>query len=176
MNNYNRSSTRLPDYYYSSSGAYFVTVCVKDRKQSLSSMVGEGVQLTHEGTIVKKTWDDLPNHYINIMLDEFVIMPNHIHGIIWVRDESTVKKVGAGLRPAPTKPIKFHGLPEIVRGLKSFSSRRINEYRGTKGSPFWQRNYYEHIIRDDDDLTQHRKYIQDNPLKWTLDEYYRIKA
>ena len=167
-----RRSIRLPYYDYSQSGAYFVTVCVKDRKCVLSKVVDETTQLSSEGEIVKAVWDGLPNHYTHVELDEFVVMPNHIHGIIWLADEPS-QPVGAGLRPAPTRPMKRHGLPEIVRALKSFSARRINELRGTKGTPFWQRNYYEHIIRDDEDLYQHQNYIRENPFRWALDEYYR---
>jgi hypothetical protein len=76
--------------------------------------------------------------------------------------------VGAGLRPAPTI-VNRYGLPEIIRAFKAFSSRRINELRGTPGIPIWQRNYYEHVIRDEEDLNQIREYIINNPLKWDLD-------
>jgi len=115
------------------------------------------------GKIVDKCWDDLPNHYPHIELDTFVIMPNHIHGIIMLHDD-----VGAGLKPAPTR--KRHGLPEIVRAFKTFSSRHINQIRDTTGTPVWQRNYYEHVIRDETSLNDIRQYIIDNPLRWENDE------
>ena len=88
-------------------------------------------------------------------------MPNHVHGIIIIRD------VGAGSEPAPTT--KRHGLPEIVRQFKTFSARRINRRRGTPGQPVWQRNYYEHIIRHEESLNRIRDYILTNPLRWNLD-------
>jgi len=98
-------------------------------------------------------------------LDVFVIMPNHIHGIIFLTD------VGAGLKPAPTVPAGHcHPLPEIVRGFKTFSSRKINELRNLSGTALWQRNYYEHVIRRDESLEKIREYIETNPLRWALDK------
>jgi len=98
-------------------------------------------------------------------LDAFVIMPNHIHGIIFLTD------VGAGLKPAPTVPAcHCHPLPEIVRGFKTFSSRKINELRNMSGTALWQRNYYEHVIRRDESLEKIREYIETNPLRWALDK------
>lgn len=89
-------------------------------------------------------------------------MPNHIHGIVTLADPT----VGAGLKPAP---IRRRGLPEVVRALKTFSARRINEARGTVGIPVWQRNYYEHVIRDDSELLHVREYIHNNPIEWEND-------
>jgi REP element-mobilizing transposase RayT len=107
-------------------------------------------------------WADLPQHYLNVKCDAFVIMPNHIHGIILLREFN----VGAGLKPAPTRR---HGLPEIVRALKTFSARRINEIRRTPGASVWQRNYYEHVVRNDDELLCIREYILNNPMRWDND-------
>jgi len=167
-----RHSTRSPHYEYAQPGAYFVTVCVKGRKCVLSTIHNEETELTSEGEIVMQVWQDLPVHYLHIELDEFVIMPNHVHEIIWITEDEP-PTVGAGLKPAPTKDTKRHGLSEIVRSFKTFSARRINEHRQTTGTPFWQRGCHDHIIRDDRDLHQHRQYIRQNPLKWHLDEYYR---
>jgi putative transposase len=113
--------------------------------------------LNDYGTLVKDCWHDLPRHYPNIELDAFVVMPNHVHGVVVL--------VGAGLRPAPTD----HPLTEVVRAFKSFSSRKINEVRGTLGLPIWQRGYYEHIVRDDKSLSRIREYIVNNPLRWEFD-------
>jgi REP-associated tyrosine transposase len=84
--------------------------------------------------------------------------------------------VGAGFKPAPTEStlLRRHGLPEIIRAFKTFSSRCINQLRRTSGTPVWQRNYYEHIIRNDDDLHEVRRYIDDNPARWAEDEYYKV--
>jgi len=115
-------------------------------------------------------WNELPCHYPHVELDVFVVMPNHIHGVLWLIDEGTV---GAGFKPAPTtistKPGARHGLPEIVRALKTFSSRRINDLRGTPGAAVWQRNYHEHVIRSEESLRQIRQYIADNPAHWADD-------
>ena len=141
--------------------------------QSTSQMA-----LNEFGEIVQYTWDDLPNHIAGIELDAFVIMPNHVHGIIVItgagleqKDRAGLEqKERAGLEPAPTGT---RILPEIVRQLKTFSARRINQRRGVQGLSVWQRNYYEHIIRDEKDLTRIREYIANNPVNWLSDENYR---
>jgi len=151
------------------------------------------MHLNEYGRIVRDVWFDLPNHVSNVVLDAFVVMPNHVHGIVVIVNGDVVgvgvdgtDSVGAGSEPAPTAttttpaptttaeptptPTKRHGLPEIVRQFKTFSARRINEHRGTTGKPVWQRNYYEHIIRDDASLNRIRQYILNNPIKWALDK------
>jgi len=155
-----RKSIRLKDYVYSQAGAYFVTSCVKEKECLFGQIVDENMILNEYGRIVLSCWNDLPNHYSHVRLDAFQIMPNHAHGIIFI--------VGAGLKPAPT-PTKRHGLPEIVRAFKTFSARRINESRRTPGESIWQRNYYDRIIRDDNELNRIREYIICNALKWDLD-------
>jgi putative transposase len=159
---HNRQSIRLRGYDYSRPGAYFITVCIQDRKQKLFGDVVGGAMVENDyGKIVCQCWNDLPVHYPHIRLDEFVVMPNHVHGIVVIRASASV---GAGLKPAPT-----NGLPEIVRALKTFSARRINEIRQTPGIPVWQRNYYDHIIRDDKSRYFIRQYIRNNPANWTAD-------
>jgi REP element-mobilizing transposase RayT len=124
---------------------------------------------------VNECWKDLPDHYGQVLLDEFVAMPNHVHGIIILNDNT----VGAGFKPAPTidnhdiqhrNSFKHHGLPEIIRAFKTFSARRINQARNTPGIPVWQRNYYEHVIRNEEDLNKVREYISTNPAGWDKDE------
>ncbi|MBI2680581.1 MAG: transposase [Candidatus Solibacter usitatus] len=100
-------------------------------------------------------WNALPDHYKNLTLDAFVVMPSHIHGIL-------ILDVRAGFKPA-------HALPEIVRALKTFSARRINAMRATPGQPVWQRNYFERIIRNEKELNETRHYIDDNPAHWDKD-------
>jgi REP element-mobilizing transposase RayT len=108
----------------------------------------------------------LPNHYSHIDLDEYVVMPNHFHGIVWIRGDGR-----AGLKPAPTadRP-RAHPLSEIVRAFKTFSARRINQMRSTPGMPVWQRDYYERVVRNERELNAIREYIQTNPLRWHLDK------
>ncbi|MCI0520035.1 MAG: transposase [Chloroflexi bacterium] len=119
--------------------------------------------LNENGRIVKACWDDLPSHYAHVELGAFVVMPNHMHGIIILRDEASVGAgyVGAGLRPAATR-----AKTEIVRALKSFSARRINQMQNAAGAPVWQRNYYEHIIRNESEWQQIADYIENNPARW----------
>jgi len=125
--------------------------------------------LNEFGNIVQCAWDDLINHVSGISLDTFVIMPNHVHGIIRI--------IGAGLEPAPTITTatpKQLSLPEIIRQFKTFSARRINAIRHVRGNPVWQRNYYDHIIRDEKSLYGIRKYIRENPLHWRDDSENHI--
>jgi putative transposase len=169
----------------------------------------ERMFINEAGRIVEDCWVDLPNHYSNLELDAFVVMPNHVHGILVILDDelhsvraglgpapttvradfgpapTTVRAglgpapttVRAGLGPAPTTvrvdfgpaPTRHYPLSEIVRAFKSFSSRKINEMRSTPGRPVWQRNYYEHIIRDGRSLERIREYIDTNPQRWSLD-------
>ena len=134
------------------------------------------------GELVRRCWDRLPQHYGHVSVDAFVIMPNHVHGIIVLMsaDVADVADVGAGFKPAPTptatrssvpatKPPR-HALSEVVRAFKTFSARRLNSLRGTPGQPVWQRNYYEQIIRSEGELERIREYIVRNPSDWERDE------
>ena len=168
---HHRRSIRLKGYDYAQPGAYFVTICTFQRQCLFGDVADGELYLGEFGHIVLQCWGDLVNHYPNVILDVFITMPNHVHGIVVLGDAATERPVGAGLKPAlPTPaPTKLLGLPEIVRGFKSFSSRRINETRNTPGVPVWQRNYYEHVIRDAQELDAVRHYISDNPAKWARD-------
>ena len=161
-----RKSLRLRNYDYNQAGAYFVTVVVKGRTSIFGEVVGEEVKLNEYGEIVEISWLDLPNHYEHISLDSFIIMPNHIHGIVVISD-TEANGVGAGLKPAPTQR---HALPEVMRAFKTFSARQINQQRRAPGVPLWQRGYFDHIIRNETDLDRIRDYISTNPLRWTLRE------
>jgi len=165
-NLHRRKSIRLKGYDYSTPRYYFVTICTHKRENILGEINNGILSLTTLGKLAEYTWYDLPNHNSHIGLDEFVVMPNHIHGIIIIQNNDIV---GAGSEPTPTITIR-HGLPEIIRQFKTFSAHRINKKRQMKGYPVWQRNYYEHIIRGDKELYQIRKYILDNPNKWDSDK------
>jgi len=173
---HHRRSIRLPGYDYTQPGAYFVTICTHDGEPLFGEVVDGIMQPNRFGRIVQVCWFNLPRHYPHVILDEFVVMPTHAHMII-VLDGSPAPVVPAvectlaGDQPsAPTR----HGLPEIVRALKTFSARHINALRRTPGTPVWQRNYYEHIVRNDRALQAIRKYIRDNPLRWHLDRHNPI--
>lgn len=171
-NRHHRRSIRLKGYDYTLAGAYFVTICIYHWDCLLGDVRDGEMVLSEYGRIVQHTWDDLPNHYPHVELDAWIIMPNHVHGIIVLTDVGA-GHVGAGLRPAPTtgKSPRRHDLPEIVRAFKSFSAYRINRLRNSPGIPVWQRNYYEHIIRTERVLQAIRQYISDNPIRWHLDRY-----
>jgi len=160
---HHRRSIRLQGYDYAQTGAYFVTICTHHRECLLGQVVDGHTVLNQYGEIVVACWNDLSNHYLSVELDAFVVMPNHVHGIILLADP-----VGAGLKPAPTV-LKRQPLSEIIRAFKTFSSRRINESRSMPGITTWQHNYYEHVICNEDSLHHIREYIATNPLRWELD-------
>ena len=180
---HHRQSVRVKDYDYTSNGYYFVTICTHDKQQLFGQIkTRRGTAccalcilcaLNEYGNIVNDEWIKSAHIRNKIELDEFVIMPNHIHGIIIINDLGN--DLGTARR-APTGQFGFSvsgSLPTIVRAFKSASTKRINELRNSPGQKLWQRNYYEHIIRDEKDLNRIRKYIKDNPAKWEDDEYYK---
>ena len=161
---HSRRSPRLEGYDYSLNGAYFVTICAHNHASLFGEILNGEMRLNNLGEIVKTSLLDLPCHYRHIDLDTFSIMPNHIHVLI------SFPGVGAGLRPARNAKEMPQGLPEIIRALKSFSSRGINQICKTPGNQVWQRGYYEHIVRKEDDLNRIREYIEYNPARWAEDE------
>lgn len=168
-NIHHRRTIRLKEYDYSQNGLYYVTICTKDRECLFGEIADGRMNTNVYGEILESVWNGLPSHYPNVVLHEHIVMPDHFHAIIQIDNECVgVSNVGAGLKPAPTngQPPTKHGLPEIVRALKTFSSRKINELRQTQGASVWQRNYYEHIIRDGEDYTMIANYIMENPLRW----------
>jgi len=190
---HHRRSVRLKGYDYSQPGAYFVTTVIQGREPILGTIVDGAMCLSKLGQIVHEAWVDLPRHYIHIQLDEFCIMPNHVHGIIIKLDrvdrdrprcrggsllsaKATLPEgdvSGEGCLPAQkTRPYDRYSLSEYIRAFKSFSARRINVLRKTLGLPVWQRNYYEHIIRNEHELERIRAYIAANPARWQEDEEY----
>ncbi|MCK4635355.1 MAG: transposase [Candidatus Moranbacteria bacterium] len=167
-----RKRNRLENYDYSQNGYYFVTICTKDKKYFFGEIKDGEMVLNDYGKIAKKCWLDLPNHYVNCQLDEFIFMPNHMHGIVIIDNdivESDNFVVGNGLKPFPTKGKKLHGLSEIMRGFKTFSSRRINETNPVNKFQ-WQKSFYDHVVRNDESLCKIREYIMINPEKWEFDK------
>ncbi|MEJ5299358.1 MAG: transposase [Thermodesulforhabdaceae bacterium] len=173
---HHRQSIRLKNYDYTQPGAYFITLCTYERAQLFGYVDNGAMVLNALGEIARQCWLAIPNHFPHTELDEFVIMPNHVHGIIWI-----VGDVGARhavpLQSAVRKTMEQFGqpvlgsIPTIVRSFKSAVTHRINQYRGTPGALVWQRNYYEHIIRTERVLNAIRQYIRDNPLRWHMDRY-----
>lgn len=176
---HHRQSIRLKGYDYSSAGAYYVTVCTF-RRQQLLGEVADGEMVTNElGRIVEQTWMKLPEHFQYVTLDEFVVMPNHVHGIVFInegRGDALNVIEGARLSDLNASPLRPHGtqrgsLGAIVQNVKSVASRRINRLRRMPGAPLWQRNYYEHVVRNENELDRIRRYVVGNPAKWDEDEY-----
>ena len=162
-----RKPNRLPNYNYSKPWWYFVTICTKDKTKWFGEIDKGEMKLNKYGKIVKQCWLDLPNHYHNCEFDTWIIMPNHFHGIVIINNISTVP-VGTGLKPVPTIRTQ-HSLSEIIRGFKTFSSRRINETK-PQIEFRWQRSFYDHIIRNEISCNKIREYIQNNPMRWEFDK------
>jgi len=219
-NKHHRRSIRLKGYDYTQAGVYFVTIVTQNRACLFGDIVAGEVRLNAFGQAVAETWLWLGTQYGYVELDEWVVMPNHLHGIIIItgtgdgrpadgggvgggsRTAPTVigatgggggvgggsrtvptvigatgggGGVGGGSRTAPTviastaPMVKRKPLGRLIGAFKTVSTKRINEYRGTPGVVVWQRNYYEHIIRDERSLNRIREYIAANPLRWHLD-------
>jgi len=177
---HHRRSIRLKGYDYSQAGAYFVTLVAYQSESLLGNLRDDKVVLSEMGEIVKAYWLRLPKIF-NIQLDEWVIMPNHLHSIIWILDLGTGKATtqtddhksksimamaSPKQRPIGTKP---GSLGAILQNFKSVTTRKINQMRDTPGLPIWQRNYYERIIRDEGEWGRIRLYIQENPARWIED-------
>jgi len=165
---HHRRSIRLKGYDYTQAGAYFVTVCTWNRQCLFGKVVDGEMRLDGRGEIVHQEWLRTAKMRPGVQLDAFVVMPNHIHGIIIITDDRR-----GTLQRAPTaeqfgRPTS-NSIPTIVRLFKSAVTKRINNARGTPGMPVWQRNYYEHVIRNERSLDRIRRYIVENPLRWHLD-------
>ena len=149
-----RKSIRLKNFDYSTSAAYFVTICVDAEDPCLSSIDGIQVRLSPLGRICTDTWNSLAKRYEYVVQDIHVMMPNHMHGILCIMPS-------AGKR----KP-----LSQLVGAFKTMSTKRINEIQGTPGLKFWERGYYERVLRNDKELEMCREYILNNPFKWSLNK------
>ena len=181
---HHRRSIRLAGHNYSRAGWYYVTVCTHDKCCLLGTVTNGQMILNEYGKIVNECWWKISAKFIHAKLDKYIIMPNHFHGIIQITNNSrgtaTLKakkgtakaKEGTACR-GPTFGGSVAGsLSTIVGSFKSAVTKRINQIRRTPGGKLWQRNYYEHIIRDYDDYNHIRNYIVNNPANWDKDENY----
>ncbi len=184
---HHRHSIRLRGYDYSQCGVYFVTIVAFQRECLFGDIVDGEMVLNPCGQTVTHAWFDLPRHYRHVELGAFVVMPNHVHGMIILNGrggspsgDDTLHGVATTDQAAfsgnsktrPYKTVQRHALPEIIRAFKSFSARRINLFRHTTGIPVWQRNYYEHIIRNEREMDHIRRYLESNPIRWAEDHEY----
>ena len=187
---HNRRSIRLKNYDYSQPGFYFITICTEDRIHRFGDIVCGNMQLNKFGEIVTVQWHDLQNRFPNIQLDQFVTMPNHIHGIIYVGAplagtrqsrmiNDNTRAIGDNMQAtARVAPTNIHQsrvtVGEIVGRYKSLCVHHClqwikSNYPILHMGKLWQRNYWEHIVRDEKELNRIRDYIRQNPQKWETD-------
>ena len=155
---------RLKEHDYTSAGGYFVTICTQGKNCLFGEVVKSEMLLNRYGRIVMESWKWLSEQYQQLDLDEWVIMPNHIHGIIVITDGSR-----GGSRTAPTGTTKQKPLGSFIGAFKTVSTKQINKLRKSPGKPVWQRNYFERVVRNENELTKIHEYIVNNPLQWDLD-------
>jgi len=190
----NRRSIRLPGYDYSQTGAYFVTICTKDRECLFGDIVNREMSLNDAGRMVDKWYGELENKFTDIKCDEYIVMPNHFHAIIQnvgadlcvcpngnrvgtTMGENVAGKRVAGENVAGENVAGEHIGSPLQGVIQWFKTMTTNEYmRGVKQHgwpPFpgklWQRNYYEHIIRNENEMARIREYIMNNPAQWATD-------
>lgn len=183
---HHRRSIRLQGYDYSQNGAYFITLCTQDRKPIFGKIVNGEMQLSPFGIIVRDEWLKTAEMRKNIEMDEFIVMPNHFHGIIVIDDRDWDNNRTGTLQRAPTEKAptieKFgkptsNTIPTIIRGFKAAVTKQINTIQinaGVYNKPerIWQKNYYEHVIRNETSLNKIREYIMSNPLNWKEDDLF----
>lgn len=161
-----RERLRLENYSYSCPGAYFITICTKNKQCIFSDVVGDGVHdvpkliLTEYGKIVARQLETMNSLYENIDVEKFIVMPNHVHLLVRVLESSS----GSSGTPTPTNDV----IPRFVSTLKRYCNKSF-------GENVWQRSYYDHIIRDDKDYLNIWQYIDCNYMKWKIDRFYKPK-
>jgi putative transposase len=169
-------STRLPGWDYAQAGWYFVTLCTKDRAPFFGQVHGDDMLLSPIGEIVVEEWQRTPDIRANVTLDEWVIMPNHVHGILVIEnlphDAETIgpETPNGKTRRGPAARLQPGSLGAIIGQIKSVSTKRIRAAGFTHFA--WQARYYDHIIRNQESLESIRHYIATNPAKWADDRYH----
>ena len=173
---HHRRSIRLQGYDYSRSGTYFVTLCTQNRQCLFGEIVNGQMRLNDAGRMVADSWEWLAEQYDHVSLDEYVIMPNHAHGIIVINDDrrgGSHCRGGSRTAPTATRTAPTTGkrkpIGRLIGAFKTVTTKHINELRETPGRKLWQRNYWEHIVRNESELNRIREYIRNNPGQWELD-------
>jgi len=168
-----RKPNRLKNFDYSTSGYYYVTICTKDRQEYFGEILDNEMVLNDYGKIVQKCWKGISKYYQNVLLDEFIVMPNHIHGIIFIKkisliDVGTIHELSLRNKSIFNwKQRRKMLLPKIIGFFKMNSSKLIHDLG--INSFQWQRSFYDHIIRDEQSLKEIRKYIRENSINWNND-------
>ena len=162
---FHRRSIRLKNHDYSSDGMYFVTICTRNRACLFGEIYDDEMSLNTLGCIIDEEWLATSTIRPYVTLDAYVIMPNHLHGLIIINRDS----VGATWQFAPTNGPRKHSLGAIIAQFKRMTTLKINHIMGNKAASIWQRNYYEHIVRSETSLHHIRQYILANPTQWSID-------
>jgi REP element-mobilizing transposase RayT len=173
-NKYRINTTRAPWWDYGDNGRYFITICTSNREYYFGKIIGGEMQLSDIGERATRSWIQIPEHFPFAKLDEFVIMPNHIHGIIIIAKSDLKFELNKMRESIESKSKNKFGpqsnnLASIIRGFKIGVTIFCNKKKYLFG---WQSRYYDHIIRDDDELNRIRSYIMNNPANWTDDEHF----
>ena len=170
---YFRQSTRLKNYDYSKSGAYFVTITVDGEGEVFGKIVGSKVRVNKAGEIIKRIWVNLPKHFASVQIDEFIVMPDHFHGIVFIENtkEGLMNQASTKEKSWILMKDKKDTLGKIIRTFKAKATKLIRDDRFKNFK--WHRNYHDHIVRNEKDLLIIRKYIRDNPLNWEFEKHNR---
>lgn len=172
----NRKQNRLKGFDYSANGYYFVTICTKDREKYFGNIIDDKMILNNYGEIVKACWLEIPDHFPNVELDEFQIMPNHVHMIIIIHNVKMSvgnKNICSLQNNNISWQTKLSGsLSSIIRGFKIGVTKKCR--LNNKKIIIWQKSFYDHIIRTENSLYFIREYIKDNPINWNRDRNYMI--
>ena len=197
-NKYRIESARLKNWDYSSDGAYYITICVKNRECIFGNINNGKVNLSNMGQVAEQCWQEIPNHFPFVQLDKFVIMPNHVHGIIIIKKTDNITHTSSmasrvsgesGVFVGPVETQNFASLPSkspsksqpppkygpqskniasIIRGFKI----GVTKFAVNNHIPFqWQPRFYDHIIRDENDMNRIHQYIMNNPRNWNEDDF-----
>jgi len=169
---HHRRSIRLAGYDYRAAGAYFVTICSHQKKRVFGRVLDGEMQMHVYGRIVAECWDEITDHYPQVIVDEWIVMPNHCHGILIIVDAPVGARYISPLHAASRIGAPAGSLGSVIGKFKAAATRRINAHRAERNlSPavVWQRNFYERIIRDEKELIATRRYIIENPLHWEQD-------
>ena len=162
-----RNSLRLASFDYSQPGAYFVTLCTHNQECLFGRIADGAMQLNEPGHLVAHAWRESLAPYLAVTLDEWVLMPNHLHGIL-VFDEHASTAPQEITRNQRRNML----LSKCIGRFKMVSAKQVNAWRKTPGRSLWQRNYWEHVVRNDRDMQRIREYVRDNPARWELDRLF----
>jgi len=160
-----RKSPRLSDYDYSQEGAYFITICTHDRRALFGQVVDQEMALNAYGKVAGQYLQTIPEHFAFVKVDQYIVMPNHVHVIIVIFDHNEKYSPEGFQRPVGGS------VSTIIRSYKSIVTREINRLRQTRGK-IWQSRFHDHIIRNEGSLNKIREYVKYNPALWEKDTFY----